>query len=475
MAASAAILALVTTAAGTERADAASSHLTRYPYLTDVVNAGSTSNATLNFATDQTITAAYATVGPAGSSCNTTKRTGSKLGITVNGVGENQFKVKFTGLTPGTRYCYRVLAGSPTAPGADLLAADASPIFSTLPTSASSTFKFAVLGDWGFTNASGTNPDQANLDARIASSGALFAVGTGDTAYPSGSQTNYGDLFQTGANISSVFAPSFYKNIGDGIPMFNALGNHGMSATFLNVWPQPTVPTLSGGSSQLHAYGSINGSTPASYPDVWYAFDAGPARIYVLDAAWPDSNVGTGTIYSNDNAAHWQSGSPEYQWLRSDLAAHPGGLKIAAMHLPMYADNASEGTDPFLHGPGSVAALLSQYNVQFVFNGHMHGYQRNTKQPGESFVSYVTGGGGATLEPVGNNSGGCGSYDAYAVGWSPTKLKGYKCGSAPLPTSASQVYHFLLVTVGPSSVTVTPTDSTGRTFDVQTYAYTASP
>jgi hypothetical protein len=73
------------------------------------------------------------------------------------------------------------------------------------------------------------------------------------------------------------------------------------------------------------------------------------------------------------------------------------------------------------------------------------------------------------LEPVG--TGGCGAYDAYAVGWSPTKLKGYKCGSAAVPTSASQVYHFLLVSVNGSSVTVTPTDSTGRTFDVQSYSF----
>ena len=51
--------------------------------------------------------------------------------------------------------------------------------------------------------------------------------------------------------------------------------------------------------------------------------------------------------------------------------------------------------------PGSVAALLSQNGVQLVFNGHTHIYERNRKQPGESFVSYVTGGGGATLEPVG--------------------------------------------------------------------------
>jgi hypothetical protein len=33
------------------------------------------------------------------------------------------------------------------------------------------------------------------------------------------------------------------------------------------------------------------------------------------------------------------------------------------------------------------------------------------------------------------------------------------------------VYHFLLVTVDGTQVTVTPTDELGRTFDVQTYDF----
>src|SRR5439155_917651 len=67
----------------------------------------------------------------------------------------------------------------------------------------------------------------------------------------------------------------------------------------------------------------------------------------------------------------------------------------------------------------------------------------------------------------------CATTDAYAVGWSYSKGTGNKCGSAPVPTSNAQVFHFLKVTVQGSTVTVTPTDSTGRTFDVQTYNFGA--
>jgi len=469
------VLALGAATLGSAPAGAAPlPQLTRYPYLTDVVSAGSTDNATINFATDTTVTAAYATLGPAGGTCTGTNRTGSKTGITVNGVSESQWKVKFTGLTAGAHYCYRIRAGSPSAPGADLLGSDPSPVF-TAPGGGS--FKFAVMGDWGDTNTDGTNTAQANLDQQIAASGAQFMFGTGDTAYNSGSQTNYGDLQQTGYRISDVFRQSFFGQVGDSIAMYNAPGNHGLSSTFLNVWPQPTGPGLSGGRYSYDAYPSINGSNPASYPSVWYAFSVGSARFYVLTAAWANSNVGSGDLYSDDYAAHWTTSSPEYQWLASDLAAHPGGVKFAFMHLPMYSDSTSEHADPYLHSgstsftdvPGSVASLFTQNGVDIVFNGHTHIYERNSQYQGESFVSYVTGGGGSVLEPVG--TGGCGAYDAYAVGWSPTKIKGYKCGSAPVPSAASQVYHFLLVTVSGSSVTVTPTDSTGRTFDVQSYSF----
>ena len=80
----------------------------------------------------------------------------------------------------------------------------------------------------------------------------------------------------------------------------------------------------------------------------------------------------------------------------------------------------------------------------------------------------MTGGGGASLEAVSR----CSAFDAYAIGWSSSG--GSSC-DAPRPTTASQVYHFLLVSVNGSNVTVTPTDELGRTFDVQTYSLGGAP
>jgi hypothetical protein len=445
-------------------AAAAAGQLLRYPYLTDVV-AG---YATLNWGTDRSWATGYATYGKVATESCTAHRVGaSKTAITVGSSPEYQWKATLTGLGHGTRYCYRTFLGDPEV---DLLGTDPAPTFwSQLPAGSGTTYSFAVIGDFGAVDAAGNNPDQANLMSRIAASGVRFAVGTGDTAYPSGSQTNYGDLVQRGADVSTVFGPAFWKRVGAGIPMFNALGNHGLNSTFPMLWPSAQAAATSGGRAQMDTYCCANGTSSRSYPSLWFAFDAGPARLYVLDAAWADSNVGTADLYKNDYDNHWTTSSAEYQWLAADLAGHPSTLKFAVLHFPMYSDNATETSDLYLRGPGSVAGLLSRYGVDLVFSGHAHVYERNLRQPGDSFISYVTGGGGAKLEPIGDK--GCSAFDAYAIGWSSTTGRGSACGAAPVPDAATRVFHFLLVKVQGPQVTVTPTDELGRTFDARTYSF----
>src|SRR5205085_1596967 len=63
-------------------------------------------------------------------------------------------------------------------------------------------------------------------------------------------------------------------------------------------------------------------------------------------------------------------------------------------------------------------------------------------------------------------------FDAYAMGWSSNG--GSACGAAPRPTSVSQVFHFLLVKVSGTQVTVTPIDSLGNKFDAKTYTFSAA-
>ena len=442
-------------------------HLTRAPYLTDLVGTG----VIVNFATDRSSSSAsvlYGAVGSGGSCTPTTAVTATSIVVAVGSVYEYQWKAKLNLPSAGS-YCYRPYLGT-----TDLLGTGAAPVFTTqVPAGSTESYSFAVFGDWGQAYAAG-NPNQTNVLAKLAASGVRFALTTGDNGYPSGSQLNYGDLQQSGTDVSAIFGPGQWGVPGATIPLFPTIGNHGLSRSdaihpHFGIWPQDTAVATSGGSYTRTSYPSVNGSAPASYPSPWYAFDAGNARFYVLDAAWADTNTGSGSPYANEAASHWTPSSAEYQWLQNDLSAHPSGLKFAFFHYPLYSDQKSEASDTYLQGPASLEGLLAANGVNLAFSGHAHIYQRSTGLGG--MVAYTTGGGGAKAQSTDK----CSANDNYAIGWSYTKSKGTKCGAAPAPTSDAQVYHFLKVTVNGKQVTVTPTDSTGRTFDVQTYSFSATP
>jgi len=457
--------------------------LTRYPYLTDSVQ----DSITVNWATPApppdppgttTTVAGNVRYGPPGS-CTEKSKGATKTGITVNGVAEYQWKASLP-VGASTPYCYRVFltttvttTGGPVTTTTDLLGSDPSPAFtSQVATGSTAPFSFAVFGDWGQAYAGSANPDQANVLRQISVSGARFAVMTGDTAYPDGSQTNYGDLRQTGEDISGVFGPSFWGVPGRSIPVFNVTGNHGLSAggnTQILNWPEAEAVANSNGRYAMDDYPAMPdlGTSAGRYASLWYAFDAGPARFYVLTAAWGDKNGGpTGDVYGADAAAHWAPGKAEYDWLKNDLEAHPNGLKFAFWHYPLHADTVGARSDTALQGgPGTLQGLLNANNVNIAFNGHAHGYERNTADPA-GLVSYVLGNGGAHLGPVGP----CDDvFDAYAIG-----EQGSQCGLGPAGLSDDHVFGFAKVTVNGQQVTVTPTDELGRTYDVQTYTFPSS-
>jgi len=439
--------------------------LRRYPYLTDTVGP----YATINWATDRSETSGAVRFGKVGSeACTAHYVVATKTPISVNGVLEYQWKAQLN-LVPGTQYCYRVYLGTSPVNEIDLLGSDSAPSFWTQVSSgATQSYSFVVIGDWGEVDSSGTNSYQANLMSLIASSGARFVVTTGDNGYPDGNQKNFGDLIQTGLNISAIFGPSFWKVPGASLPIFPTLGDHGFSSPDTNhpqliTWPQDRAVSTSAGRYVKETYCCLDSTTSAVYPSAWYAFDAGPARFYILNAAWDEVNIGTAGQYQVDYDYHWAAGTPQYEWLKADLAAHPSVLKFAFWHFPVYSDNPFESTDTFLQGSNSLEGLLKQYGVDLGFTGHAHIYERNLASA-SGIPNYITGGGGATLGTLGT----CTSLDAYAIKFTTT---GKACGSAPVPTSAGQVFHFLKVTVNGTSVTVTPINSLGQTFDVIDYAF----
>ena len=445
-------------------------------------------------------------------------------------VNEYQASVPIGNLLPGATYCYAIFS-TDQAGATDLL--PQSPgyqSFTTLEpasTTSAAPVTFDVVGDTGenYASTSSTsqtpfvganpadpvNPDQASIDSQIGESGAQFLLIAGDIGYNGGDQSTYGDLQQTAAvppagtvtpEVSDIFGPSYFPLTG-GIPTFAADGNHGQNVTTLKVWPTPVTTAASGGTYAYDSYSGVDGIS-GSFPDGWYAFSTGNVRVYVIDGAWSDGSTGptgtgaaTGSLcptpsycqgYQADADEHWQTTSAEYQWLKADLAAHPGGVKFAVMHYPVRSVNATQPSDPYVENDSSVnpnastslEELLTSNGVEMAFNGHAHTYQRivpdNYQQKGQ-LINYVTGGGGGVLEPV--VGGSCTSMmstaSVYALGYSPTSGAGSACGQqvpGGSTVSAADVYNFLKVTVTGDTVSVTPYNAAGQVFDPQTYTFT---
>ncbi len=491
-----------------------SSLLTRAPYATDLtqtsadVSWGTSASAAgtlewgpLGNCTDNqtSVPSTLPTLVPAsGSPPSATGRE-----FTVNSTSEYQSTVVLTGLSPSTTYCYRPVSAGPSS--VDLLGTNPSQDFTTLdPVGSSNPLTFDVVGDLGETLYSSTtafpnnlNTDQAAIDSLIGSSGAKFVVTAGDVAYSGGTQANYGDLDNGGSEISDIFGPSYWPQT-KGLPVFPGEGNHGQNVIGLRTWPESNGAAASGGTYAFDSYPAPtqDGTNPGSYPDDWYAISDGDVRIYVLDGAWADgSNVGTATGaactaageeacpgYQVDHDEHWLTSSPEYKWLAADLADHPNTIKLAVWHYPLRSDEDSQDSDVYLQNSpsnpdqsSSLESLLSANGVKVVFNGHAHTYQRIAPTAAGQITNYVTGGGGGVLEPVSTGSP-CTAFKSagsiYALGWSPTSNTGTACGTGvPTPQSAAQVYNFLKVTVNGGTMTVTPINAAGQSFDVQSYTY----
>ena len=374
------------------------------------------------------------------------------MSITVGSTSEYQWTAVLNFPGPGT-YCYRVKLGA-----VDLLGTDASPRVTTAAAPG------IVVLVRGVRRLGPGTTDQANVMSRIGASPASFVVTTGDNVYNSGTETEYGDLTQ-----GNVFPSQYLPAVGSQ-PFFAAEGNHGFSTNlpYLQNFPAPTAAATSGrpvqaGDVLLHL--DVVGAEVVPERVVRVQLGLGAllrARGGVgrhARAATRATSSPTGTVRSRaaGRAARSSRGS---RTTSPPTRERSSSRSCTTRSTPTAA--ASPRT-PISRGPGNLEGLLANNNVGIVFNGHAHHYERNFPQiPGKPLVSYVTGGGRRRPSAV---SSTCSAFDAYAIGSGGSSCR------APQPASDANVFHFLLVTVNGNQVTVTPTDSTGRTFDVQTYTF----
>jgi hypothetical protein len=288
----------------------------------------------------------------------------------------------FTGLQPGTPYAYKAYEGDVVV---------GSGFFRTNRAVADSKIKFAVLGDTGRRTA-----EQFAIADRIKAWGPEFMLHAGDVVYPSGAAKDYGPKF---------VEP--YQDLIRNTVMYPSLGNHDYRTDdgqpYLDFFEAPP-----GGGSNTERY---------------YGFTSGNALFLCLDT---NQDVGPGT--------------PQYVWLEQQLKTTTAAWVFPFFHHPPYSSG-DHGSDTDIRK--ALSPLFERYNVQLVFTGHDHHYERTKPQEefvkdGMGVVYIVAGGGGADLRAVKPQA-----FTALAV----------------------SKHHFLGVTIDGKKLTMEALDEKGVVFD----------
>ncbi|MGZ6346374.1 MAG: CBM96 family carbohydrate-binding protein [Anaerolineales bacterium] len=265
-----------------------------------------------------------------------TSYSSGNVAVTAKNTTNHLYQYDISGLTPGTKYYYEVVAGSQCSGGT----------FYAAPASNATSLKFTAYGD-SRTNGSVHNGIAGQIDALFASDPAFqtlnLSVGDwvssdSDSAWMSEwFATAYTSLRKQDANLADI----------------GIRGNHEGSATFWKqYWPEPFQ---SGG--------------------LYWSFDYGPIHVDMLDAY---------TSYS--------AGSAQYNWLKADLAATTKTWKVVMIHEPGWSAGGGHSNNTTVQT--DLQPLLVQYGVAMLLSGHNHYYARAMVN---GVVELTVGGGGAPL------------------------------------------------------------------------------
>ena len=201
-----------------------------------------------------------------------------------------------------------------------------------------------------------TSPnDEATASLLGTMPGATVAT-LGDNAYPDGATSDY----------KNCYNPSWGLYKAKTLP---AVGNHEYATA--------------GASGYFGYFGAAAGDPTKGY----YSYELGSWHVVVL----------------NSNCAEvggCSSTSPQAQWLRADLAAHPSACTLAYWHAPRFTSTYPSTST------GAFWQALYQAKAEVVLNGHMHNYERFAEQspgglakPGVGIREFVVGTGGEATHP----------------------------------------------------------------------------
>jgi predicted phosphodiesterase len=240
--------------------------------------------------------------------------------------------ITLTGLEPYTTYHYRVESGGmPLSEGLT---------FRTAAGPAQTGFSFVVFGDTRTQH----RVHQAVVD-RILTVEPDFVLHTGDLVQAGSAPHQWETFFEIERELMAR------------APLFPALGNHeGAAPIYFDLFYLP-------GNER------------------WYTFEYGNARFVCLQV---------------DGFTDFGPGSEQYAWLEATLAANTQPWLFTYFHVPPYSSAAHGAADEDYESSvrSVLTPLFERHEVDVVFNGHKHNYERN-EVGGITYI--VTAGGGAPL------------------------------------------------------------------------------
>lgn len=306
----------------------------------------------LQFGTQTSMTIMWRTVTPGTSTVRFGETADCDRELTVEGKSEIH-EVLLSELAPETQYFY--LTETKLDDG-------------TLVESPVSTFSTAVLKDTPFAFAVfGDTQKNPTVSAQLAT----MAWGQRPSFL-----VHVGDLVDKGT-VDSHWTEHFFPGmqpVAQRIPFYPVLGNHEQNAK--NYFDYMSLPDK----------------------EYCYQFVYGNTQFFMID--------------SNRNI---EPGSEQYEWLKAQLASSTATWKIACHHHPPYSSDEDDYGDLWKVNKSSrgdlrarqLSTLYDQYNVDIVWSGHIHSYERTWPVRSGAAVEkngtiyMITGGAGGGLENAG--------------------------------------------------------------------------
>jgi 3',5'-cyclic AMP phosphodiesterase CpdA len=259
--------------------------------------------------------------------------------------------VQLSNLKADTRYNYSVGTSTTTlASGKDFYFVTGPPKGSTRP------IHIWAMGDFGDESTQIYMETQQGIKSSYLKNRPAFNdlwLWLGDNAYCCGTDAEYQK------QVFDFYGPSIFGNT----PFFPSPGNHEYFAS-------PTGRT----DRKIPYYNIISvpgkgemGGVPSSQK-AYYSYDYGNIHVISLDSDGFDNGK---RVYEPQ--------SPQYQWLKQDLAANKATWTIVMFHHPPYTkrshDSDAEPELQFMRE--NLVPLFDKYKVDLVLAGHSHIYERS--------------------------------------------------------------------------------------------------